>query len=134
MSSSWQPSKEHLDFARSKTQELTSSTKSHWREIRGRLSEMGISADDCVVGAWQDEGLHFIDCLIGCRDDRLFEFDLQFDFDEGNNPLPKGIAWVTSWKERSSEDVRYGPTGFPNLPGQAVAITQLVLEVDRTQD
>lgn len=126
--SKWEPTAAQLERAISKTEELRSSPKAHWIEIRQRLENLGVRLADVVLAEWHPDGQHFMTGNIATRDGRLFRLDVTYDFDREGHPLPKGVGWINSWEELRPEEIKFTPAGYPNSWAQAKIVSQMIFD------
>lgn len=112
--SEWDPRPDALARLKADTIEMRSSNKPHWREVREKLREEGITPQDAAVADWEQEGPHVYFGTIGTRDERLFRFSVIFGYDRHRRVTHADVGYVESWKPIPPEDVGLTPSGQPN--------------------
>jgi hypothetical protein len=85
--------------ARDFTRELRDSAKPRWRALRDCLGSEGVDPSDAAVGFLYPDDVKLEMGLIKVRDGRLFEFALEWWYDEQGNELASSEdAWVSEWR------------------------------------
>ena len=86
--------------ARKITDEMRGSSKPRWESLRSRLVAESVSPSDAAVGILYPDDVKLEMGLIAARDGRVFEFALEWWYDEDGNELNShDDAWLSEWKE-----------------------------------
>jgi hypothetical protein len=96
------------------TAALREGSEQRWRRLRERLDLAGVDAGDAalVVLGPHDTTMEY--GLIVTRNNRAFEFSLEWGYDEAGHELDSYIdAWLWEWAEVRLEDV--GAKGSPEV-------------------
>ena len=103
------------------TKEMRVSSKPRWKALRERLISEGVSPHDAAVGFLYPDDVKLEMGLIASRDERVFEFTLEWFHDEKGNELNSADdAWLSEWTELS-------PANLSPLDSEIHAVARAVL-------
>lgn len=86
----------NLSETRSLTKQLHTSGRPRWRNLRGKLQELGIDPTDAAVAYIAPDGQTLEEGLLVVRDGRVYVFTLDFGWPEPLDP-ENGEIWA--WEE-----------------------------------
>ena len=91
--------------ARWRTEHLRNSSEPRWQRVREELIKRGIRPEDAALATvGPDERTQEIGYLV-TRDERFFEFTLDFEPDDPEEKLDPSLGRIVDWSERPLADL-----------------------------